>query len=645
MKARLKYTNTLTGNVLKPTGSSVPIIIDTGSSCFAINDRRYFVHLDLSRQTSLKMLDTDTVCAGSGLVALRFANLGRQFIFPAYFTPRATHNIASNSLLCKAGFRTDHNLDTAHILQPDGKKVGMIIFNDVSVAQMLPPPADICNKLTSPSQTPELWHARLMHSHAGVLKSLNVLAQNAQLPVCVDCVRCKPRIMQPILDKDAKERSNVPGGVWSCDLMVSAKASNGYFFVGVDQATRYISLEFVRGTSADQLWSAFLVLKTRFPAKVQSLVLDRQSGFMATTFTQNLDKLGIKYRFCPPQRHDLFNGLVERNIQSLRNMARVALHAMNLDSSFWRYAVYYAAFIKNRLPIRSLNGIPWMLLYQKPIQRSCFRVFGCLCLHIPALEKRVNKFAPIGIPCIFLGVDPNGSHDTAILYNPQSKRNSFLQIQDVHFNEAISFAEYMRRRPTPTYLENDTLKFTKHDSFLYETSVSSDDDTEGEEGFTENSGETQDKDANSTNISAQEVPQSNLSDKQVPADNDNEQSNLSDKANTGPYKTSYGRIVKKPIRFGDEVNVIITTGTSNEYKLRKRTERQKENLRNKILEGKRNKQPATYDDLDSAPDRQEYEKAIQAEFSMMETRNVLQMVPKSTVPKEFEIGKLIMILT
>ena len=72
------------------------------------------------------------------------------------------------------------------------------------------------------------------------------------------------------------------------------------------------------------------------------------------------------------------NGIVERPHRTLANMMRTMLSGVNLDSSYWSYAIQHAVYIKNILPHNKLPG------YITPFERytgccldlSHIRVFG-----------------------------------------------------------------------------------------------------------------------------------------------------------------------------------------------------------------------------------------------------------------------------
>src|SRR5690606_2758787 len=139
-------------------------------------------------------------------------------------------------------------------------------------------------------------------------------------------------------------------------------------FVLIDEYSRFVLADYASDATSATLLLVLKKMLLRFPTQVTGLVLDRQTGFTSTEFVRYLTEVGITHRFCPPNRHDVFNGAAERTIQSLRIMARTSMAANHLSPLFWRSATLYAVFVKNRLPHESLRGTsPYFKLYQKPI--------------------------------------------------------------------------------------------------------------------------------------------------------------------------------------------------------------------------------------------------------------------------------------
>jgi len=316
----------------------------------AFNDARYFHHLDVSIKGNLKMLDQVACSEGAGVVKIQFAPFTQEFYFPAYFTPKAHVNILSHYVLCQYDIEPVHNKSGGHLVLPGGHQVPMMINNRVSVVNILPPPHAFVNNLLAAKESSLLWHRRTMHCSKNKLIKLGVIKKNAKFDQCTDCTACRPVISRLQLNSEYKTVAEKPGDFVSMDLLIPTKGVDGCFLVAVDFYSRFISTEFCLKTDAQSLLGALKAILNRFPHPVSTLILDRQPGFTAKQFTDYLNDEKISYRFVPPERHGEFTGIVERTMLTLKTMSRTALHSMHLDTTFWRYAVKYSGFIKNRLP-------------------------------------------------------------------------------------------------------------------------------------------------------------------------------------------------------------------------------------------------------------------------------------------------------
>ena len=134
-------------------------------------------------------------------------------------------------------------------------------------------------------------------------------------------------------------------------------------------------------------------------------------------------------------------------------MSSAALTQANLSSSFWRYAIQYSVYIKNRLPHVSLENETPLQVHKKQLpQYQDIKMFGSLCYQLTPLTARRDKFKPITSPRVFLGFDPHSSYNTALLFNSITRRISYRHTQDVVYNVELSYQEFRRRERERTPL-------------------------------------------------------------------------------------------------------------------------------------------------------------------------------------------------
>ena len=163
-------------------------------------------------------------------------------------------------------------------------------------------------------------------------------------------------------------------------------------------------------------------------------------------------------------------------------MSWISLEQARLTTSFWKYSLLYAIYLKNRLPHIFLNNMtPFEVFHGHRPNLDSVRQFGSLCYQIRTPDQRPNKFVPMTIAKIFLGYDDLGSFDSAVLYNPHTKRTSVAHLQDLRFNELKTYQQYRSETRNYTELEDPETKLDKHRKFLTE---SSDTDTDSEQPVT-----------------------------------------------------------------------------------------------------------------------------------------------------------------
>ena len=100
------------------------------------------------------------------------------------------------------------------------------------------------------------------------------------------------------------------------------------------------------------------------------------------------------------------NGVAERINRTLMEAARSMLHAANLPSSFWTYAVHAAVYLRNRSPTRALNNVtPYEAWRGEKPSLSHLRVFGCRAFMYLHKRQRssTNKLVARAMPGIFVG--------------------------------------------------------------------------------------------------------------------------------------------------------------------------------------------------------------------------------------------------
>jgi len=122
------------------------------------------------------------------------------------------------------------------------------------------------------------------------------------------------------------------------------------------------------------------MVESKVGHKIKCLCTDNGGEYISNEFFEYLLWTHrIRHQFaCPstPQK----NGVAERKNQHLVETCRSMLHATNVPPRFWAECMKTAVYVRNRLPLATLEFIS---LYQKlwnvKLRVSHFRVFGCVC--------------------------------------------------------------------------------------------------------------------------------------------------------------------------------------------------------------------------------------------------------------------------
>ena len=101
------------------------------------------------------------------------------------------------------------------------------------------------------------------------------------------------------------------------------------------------------------------------------------------------------------------NGMAERAIRVIKMRSTAVLTQLGLPYQFWEYAVKYATFVNNLLPIENEgNQIPYEIWCNKVYDYEMLHPFGSLVFaHVP--ENYRKDFEPIGRKTILLGYATN----------------------------------------------------------------------------------------------------------------------------------------------------------------------------------------------------------------------------------------------
>lgn len=150
-----------------------------------------------------------------------------------------------------------------------------------------------------------------------------------------------------------------------------------------------------------------LLVENQFTSKIKQLQTDGGVEYNSLQFQSFLTKHGILHRKSCPHTSQ-HNGLAERTIRHLLEIALTLLAHSHLSNRYWVDGFLTTIYVINRLPtpVQQYSS-PFFKLYHKEPNYQKLRVFGCL--YYPLLRPYgLHKLEYRSKPCIFMGCNYAG---------------------------------------------------------------------------------------------------------------------------------------------------------------------------------------------------------------------------------------------
>ncbi|CAI5482335.1 unnamed protein product [Closterium sp. Yama58-4] len=207
-----------------------------------------------------------------------------------------------------------------------------------------------------------------------------------------------------------------------------------FFLVVIDDYSRYTTVFPLAKKSevTSTLIRWLLTTADTRGRRVSCLHSDRGGEFRSGILAGFCREQGIRQSWTLPESPQQ-NGVAERRIGLVMEIARTSLTHARAPHFLWPYAVRYAAHQLNLWPCVSRpEASPTSLWTGSPGVASRFRVWGCLAL---VRDTSADKLSPRAVPCVFLGFPEDSSDFT--FYHPPSHR--FFDSRDVRFEESTPY--------------------------------------------------------------------------------------------------------------------------------------------------------------------------------------------------------------
>jgi transposase InsO family protein len=283
-------------------------------------------------------------------------------------------------------------------------------------------PLSTAKALLTGSQEAELWHARL--GHVSLKRANQQLNISGQQCFCQTCVISKQRRR---VSRSAATRATAPGQLYHTDtcgpIPVLSLDGYKYFTTITDDYSRASFVWFTKQkTDYASVLEEFIAFSTTQTGnKIKTIRSDNGTEFVNASYSNLLAKHGIHHETSVPYTPEQ-NGVAERLNLTLWDMARAMLLHCGCPGSFWRYAIDYAIYIKNRIHTSAIaqDKTPYELYTGKRADLSQLRIFGCTAYyHIPNTTER-KKLDPRASRSVFVGISRHSKG--YILYDIEKRK-------------------------------------------------------------------------------------------------------------------------------------------------------------------------------------------------------------------------------
>jgi hypothetical protein len=133
---------------------------------------------------------------------------------------------------------------------------------------------------------------------------------------------------------------------------------------------------------------------------------DSGTELITNEFQKQLQERGIRLETSPAYEQ-MYNGKAEAFVKLLKRMSRCMLINARLPAKFMRYAVEYAAYLRNLSSTRVSDTPAFELMYKRKVTLKYVHPFGCLVEYrIPPSLRTGMKLA--GSPGLFIGLQGSG---------------------------------------------------------------------------------------------------------------------------------------------------------------------------------------------------------------------------------------------
>jgi hypothetical protein len=261
-----------------------------------------------------------------------------------------------------------------------------------------------------------------------------------QSPKCTTCLKAKAQRASIGTKRDPNSMAKAPLDALHADIVgpITIKDARGnavriptigdniYALVVMDEVSKYSWVEFLKlkSQATSRLIALITRLQTQYGITIKRFHSDGGGEFINNELQEFFTKQGT-FASSTTANTPEHNGLIERNHRTLFTIARALLLHANAPLSLWGEALNLAVYIRNRTPLKQLDGLtPFESLNGYKPTTDKLHTFGCdayVTKH-PGTSGKIESKAWLGV---FMGIDEK--RNCFRIFNPKTLRMSFTR--------------------------------------------------------------------------------------------------------------------------------------------------------------------------------------------------------------------------
>lgn len=423
--------------------------VDSGCTDHMINDKNYFAELImLDNPIKIAIAKNNSYLEAIGIGKIKVIGSANNdkincTIENVFYVPNLKRNLLSVKRMETAGIKVIFESGVVKLFKSNMGLIGIGQRNNLYEITFEVVKIQECYVTEKHENELRKWHKRFGHiSYSGLdrlikCKMVNGLNEHLQINKVEFCSACISGKMNR-LPFGTRLRSKRLLEIIHTDvcgpITPASFDDNKYFVTFIDDFSNFTMVYLMKHKS--EVFTYFReyveMVQSMFCHRISKLRCDNGGEYVSKEFVNYCRDKGIILDYTVPYTPQ-HNGKAERMNRSLVERSRAMISDSGVPKEFWGEAVRTAAYLLNRGPTETLNGVtPAEVWFNQKPNVNNLRVFGCTAYSHIQKEFR-HKFDSKTEECMMLGYATGGYR----LWSDARKR--VIVARDVKFDESSFF--------------------------------------------------------------------------------------------------------------------------------------------------------------------------------------------------------------